>query len=125
LTEDDLKPGDAVFFNTGWGSLWKKDNATFNGGAPGIGLAAADWLIKKQISLVGADTWPVEVVPNPDKNLAFPVHQMLITRNGIFIHENLDFDSLIADRSYRFAYVFAPLKLKGGTGSPGNPIAVT
>ncbi len=125
MSEADLKPGDAAFFNTGWGSLWKKDNATFNGGAPGIGVAAAEWLIKKQICLVGADTWPVEVVPNPDKKLAFPVHQTLITRNGIFIHENLDFDSLIVDRSYRFAYIFAPMKLKGGTGSPGNPIAVT
>lgn len=125
MSEADVKPGDAVFFNTGWGSLWKKDNATFNSGAPGIGVGAAEWLIEKQISLVGADTWPVEVVPNPDKKLAFPVHQMLITRNGIFIHENLDFDSLVADRSYQFAYIFAPLKLKGGTGSPGNPIAVT
>lgn len=125
MSEADIKPGDAVFVNTGWGSLWKKDNATFNGGAPGIGVEAAEWLIKKEISLVGADTWPVEVVPNPDKKLAFPVHQMLITRHGIFIHENLDFDSLIIERSYRFAYIFAPMKLKGGTGAPGNPIAVT
>ena len=125
MSESDIKPGDAVFMQTGWGELWKKDNATFNGGAPGIGVEAAEWLIKKEISLVGADTWPVEVVPNPDKKLAFPVHQMLITRHGIFIHENLQFDSLVADKSYHFAYIFAPMKLKGGTGAPGNPIAVT
>ena len=99
MSESDIKPGDAVFMQTGWGELWKKDNATFNGGAPGIGVEAAEWLIKKEISLVGADTWPVEVVPNPDKKLAFPVHQMLITRHGIFIHENLQFDSLVADKS--------------------------
>jgi kynurenine formamidase len=125
MSEADIRPGDAVFVNTGWGSLWKKDNATFNSGAPGIGVGAAEWLIGKQVSLVGADTWPVEVVPNPDAKLAFPVHQMLITRNGIFIHENLAFDSLIADGSYSFAYIFSPMKLKGGTGSPGSPLAVT
>ena len=33
-----------------------------------------------------------EAVPNPDKKLAFPVHGELITRNGIFNHENLVFD---------------------------------
>jgi hypothetical protein len=25
---------------------------------------------------------------------------------------------------YEFAYIFSPLRLKGATGSPGNPIAV-
>lgn len=125
LAEDDITPGDAVFVNTGWGSLWKKDNARFNGGAPGIGVESAEWLVSKQVCLVGSDTWPVEVVPNPNAKLAFPVHQILIVRNGIFIHENLDFDSLIADGSYAFAYIFAPLKLKGATGSPGSPLAVT
>ena len=46
---------------------------------------------------------------------------MLITWHGIFIHENLQF-SLVADKNQ---YIFAPMKLKGGTGAPGNPIAVT
>jgi hypothetical protein len=31
---------------------------------------------------------------------------------------------LAADRVYEFAFIFAPLKLVGATGSPGNPIAV-
>ena len=29
-----------------------------------------------------------------------------------------------ADKAYEFAFIFAPLRLKGATGSPGNPIAV-
>ena len=49
------------------------DNERFNGGAPGIGLEVAGWLIEKDVVLVGADTWPVEAVPNPDPTLAFPV----------------------------------------------------
>ena len=42
MSESDIKPGDAVFIQTGWGELWKKDNATFNGGAPGIGSKRAN-----------------------------------------------------------------------------------
>ncbi|MFS8608206.1 MAG: cyclase family protein, partial [Gammaproteobacteria bacterium] len=32
--------------------------------------------------------------------------------------------ALAADRVYEFAFVFAPPKLAGATGAPGNPIAV-
>ncbi|MEM7509207.1 MAG: cyclase family protein, partial [Pseudomonadota bacterium] len=80
--------GDVAIFHTGWGDLWIEDNAKFNSGAPGIGMEAARWLVEKGVAIVGSDTWPVEVVPNPG-GLAFPVHQELIPRNGIFIHENL------------------------------------
>ncbi|MBM3393278.1 MAG: cyclase family protein [Betaproteobacteria bacterium] len=125
LSESDLTEGCAVMWRTGWGEmLWMKDNARFNSGCPGIGVDAANWLISKGISVGAADTWPIEVVPNPDPNLAFPVHQMFITRNGIHILENVRLDHLAADKVYKFAFVFSPVPIKGATGSPGNPIAV-
>ncbi|MBI3988720.1 MAG: cyclase family protein, partial [candidate division NC10 bacterium] len=124
LSEASIRPGDAVLFNTGWGSLWKVDNARFNSGQPGIGLEVARWLVEKQIAYVGSDTWATEVVPNPNPDLAFVVHNELITRNGINNHENLNFDELIRDRVYEFAYIFVPVPIKGATGSPGSPIAV-
>jgi len=86
----DLKQGDAVLINTGWGTLWMKDNARFDSGAPGIGLEVAKWLVGKQIAYVGSDTWPVEVNPNPDPDVRGVVHQELTAKNGIFLHENLD-----------------------------------
>lgn len=125
MREDDIKPGDAVFFNTGWGQLWMKNNDRFNSGEPGIGLEVARWLIGRQIALTGADTWATEVVPNPDKRLAFPVHAELLTKNGIFNHENLFFDELIKERKFQFVYIFATTPMKGATGSAGAPIAVT
>ncbi|MBI4531438.1 MAG: cyclase family protein [Candidatus Latescibacteria bacterium] len=124
ISEESIKPGDAVFFNTGWGNLWMVDNARFNSGAPGIGLEVAGWLVSKQPCVVGADTWPVEVVPNPNPDMGFPVHNELITKEGIFIHENLDFTELIKDKVYEFVYVMTPLRIKGGTGSAGRPIAI-
>jgi kynurenine formamidase len=125
MKEDDIKEGDALFFNTGWGKLWMKNNDKYNSGEPGIGLEVAKWVVDKGACMTGGDTWAVEVVPNPNKDLAFPVHSELITKHGIYNHENLDFTGLIADGKYQFAYIFSPAPIKGATGSNGGPIAVT
>ena len=61
----------------------------------------------------------------PDKNLAFVVPGELICKHGIFNHENLNFEGLIADRKYQFVYIFSPAPIKGATGSNGGPIAIT
>jgi len=116
--------GDVVLFRTGWGKLWMKDNAKFNAGTPGMGVTVAKWLIEKRVCLVAHDHWSGEAVPGEDKDRPFECHQWLITMNGIHIHENLDIEELAAARAYEFAYIFSPLRLKGATGSPGNPIAV-
>jgi kynurenine formamidase len=120
----EIRPGDVVVIHTGWGALWMKDNPRFVENAPGIGLAAAQFLVDKEVVVVGSDTWGVEVMPNPDSSLSAPVHQLLIARNGIYLHENLITDALARDSVYEFAYMYAPLRLKGATGSPGNPIAL-
>jgi kynurenine formamidase len=120
----EIGAGDVVLVHTGWGSLWMKDNARFIASAPGIGVAAAELLVKEEVVLVGSDNWGVEVMPNPNPDLSAPVHQLLLARNGIYIHENLATETLARDNVYEFAYVFAPLRLKGATGSPGNPIAL-
>lgn len=120
----ELSAGDVVLIHTGHGALWMVDNEEYNRGAPGIGMEAALWLAEKKVSMTGADTWPVEVIPSEDAELAFPVHQELIARRGIYNIENLDLSKLAADEVYEFAFMFAPVKFKGATGSPGNPIAI-
>src|SRR2546429_7832268 len=60
-----LQPGDAVVIHTGWGKLYGKDNARFVKSTPGVGVAAAEWLVKKDPVPVGSANWPVEVAPNP------------------------------------------------------------
>ena len=126
IAEASIQPGDAIFFNTGWSSLWMKDNAKFNEGEPGHRPGR-----RQLVAPEAARRWsertrgPTEVVPGyPNADLAFVVHKELITKNGIFNHENLDFAELIKDKVYEFVYVFAPLRIKGGTGSPGRPIAI-
>jgi kynurenine formamidase len=118
-----LQPGDAVIIHTGWGRLWGKDNPRFMKSNPGIGVAAAEWLAKQDPMLVGGDTPPVEVSPNPDPQISLPVHQIMLVINGIHLLENLKLDELAAKKAYEFAFVMQPLKLTGFTGSTVAPTA--
>ena len=120
----DIHPGDVVIIHTGWGALWMKDNARYGQTSPGLGVEAGKFLVEKEVTVVGADNWGVEVMPNPNPDLGAPVHQLLITQNGIYLHENLNTEELARASVYEFAYMFAPLRLKGATGSPGNPVAI-
>ncbi|MBI1397454.1 MAG: cyclase family protein [Betaproteobacteria bacterium] len=120
----EIRRGDAVLVNTGWGRLWGADNAKYNSGCPGIGIAAAEWLAAKDVMLIGADNFPVEIAPNPDKSLSFPVHQIALVVNGIFLIENLKLDELAHRKVYEFAFAMQPLKIAGGTGSTVAPVAM-
>ena len=119
-----LGAGDAVLIHTGWGRLWGVDNAKYATSSPGIGVAAAEWLAKQDVLLIGGDTAPVEILPNPDKQLDLPVHQIALVVNGIFLLENLKLDQLAAKGVYEFAFMVEPLKIRGGTGSTVAPIAI-
>jgi kynurenine formamidase len=123
IAEESIREGDALLFNYGWSKLWKNVQE-YNANPPGIGLEAAGWIVSKKPSMIGSDQWTTEVVPGPDPRQAFPVHQELITKEGIFNLENMVFDEVIADRAYEFLFVFTPIRFKGGTGSPGRPIAI-
>ncbi len=119
-----ITAADVVLIHTGWGALWMVGNDRFNASEPGIGLEAAEFLIGANIVMVGSDTWATEVLPNPDPALAFPVHQLLLTKSGVYNIENVATEVLAAGDVYEFAFVYAPLPLKGAAGSPGNPIAI-
>ena len=120
----ELRPADAVLINTGWGRLWGRDNAQYVRGCPGLGVAAAEWLISRQPVLLGSDNWPVEVAPNPDPNLYLPVHQIALVVNGVHLLENMKLDELAERRVHEFAFMVQPLKIAGGTGSTVAPSAL-
>ncbi len=120
----EITPGDVVVIHTGWGKFWMTDNDRYSKTEPGIGLEAGQYLVDQKIVMACCDNWGIEVVPNPDESLAFPVHQLFIVKHGIYNLENIITEELAADKVYEFAFSFAPLRLKGASGSPGNPIAI-
>ena len=123
LSEDDVGPGDAVLFRYGWSSLWDEPE-TYNVNPPGIGLGVARWAAEREVTMVGSDSWCTEVVPSPEAGLAFPVHQELMMRNGIFNLENMRFDELTDAGVDQFLLIVTPIRFKGATGSPVRPIAI-
>jgi kynurenine formamidase len=123
-----LREGDAVFLNTGWGDIFAQypaQNALYNSGEPGIGEAAAKWLIDQKVILVAADTWAVEVIPGESPTKAFSVHQMLLTDNGIHIIENARTD-LIADEAAasKRATFFLNMTVPKAVGLTGNFVGI-
>jgi kynurenine formamidase len=128
--------GDCVFLHTGHGNIWHPSQwdsfdaaekqrriAQFNAGEPGFGISACEYLASRKIVLTGADSWAMEAVPGESEQ-PFECHIKLQTKRGIWNLENLDFSQLIADKAYEFLFVWSPLKIKGATGSPGNPMAL-
>jgi hypothetical protein len=123
LSENDLRPGDALLFRYGWSRFWSEP-AKYNAEPPGIGLEVARWVVERKASMVGSDQSGTEVGPNPDPSLGFPVHQELVMKNGIFNLENLKLEALARDQAWEFLFVFTPVPFKGATGSPGRPLAI-
>jgi kynurenine formamidase len=124
IPESAITEGDAVLFRTGYGPLWYTNEAAYNSDAPGIGLEVARWLINKKITLVGGDTYATEISRNPDPTLFGPVHQELMTHNGVFNIENMIFEELVEEGIYEFLFIVTPIRLKGATGSPLRPLAI-
>lgn len=135
-----IGPGDCVFLYTGHGNIWhptewdtysaeeKQERIkAFNAGEPGLGISACEYLAERKIILTGGDTWAVDAIgPNfgGETEQAVECHIHLQTRRGIWNLENMDLHQLVADKAYEFLFAWSPLKIKGATGSPGNPIAI-
>jgi kynurenine formamidase len=126
LAGTDVRAGDAALVRTGWSSHFD-DAERFRGqadGAPGPGVAAARWLTSRSVAVTGGETIAYEVVPPGSGHRPLPVHRTLLVEAGINIIEVMDLRSLAAADVFEFAFVAAPLKLVGATGSPLRPLAV-
>lgn len=121
-----VSAGDAVLIRTGWAAHWKSPE-TFLGqadGAPGPGVAAAQWLVDRDVRVAGAETIAFEVIRPGEGHAALPVHRMLLVEAGIHIIEAMNLTALAAASAGEFLFIAVPLKITGGTGSPMRPLAV-
>ena len=121
-----IKEGDVVLIRTGHGQLWDVDgDAYYDWSAqPGIGVLAASWLVNQKVVIVGSDNIGIEVIPYSKGDTGWPVHLLLLKESDVHLLESMDLEELHEDKLYEFAFMFSPIPIKGGTGSPGNPIAI-
>ncbi len=110
----DVRPGDIVFIETGWGALFSTDPERYHR-HPYLSEDAAEWLVARGAKMVALD------VPTPDRPEAlrlpgfrFPVHHILLSRD-VLVAEHLRSLDLVAGRRSR-AFAF-PLPIRHADGS--------
>ena len=116
-----VRSGDVVLLRTGWGAFFA-DAARFAAQmhGPGPSELGARWLSGKGVFAAGSDTVNFELAPSR----TMPVHIHLLVESGIYIIECLNLEQLASEKIFEFVFVAAPLKIRGGTGSPIRPFAL-
>lgn len=119
--------GDVVFVRTG---RWARRAVAgpWNVGLRSAGLHAscAPWLRKRDVAMVGSDAG-TDVMPSRVEGVRQPMHQLLLVAMGTPLFDNCDLEAVsaaaVARKRWEFMLSAAPISVKGGTGSPLNPIA--
>ncbi len=134
-----IGPGDCVALHTGQGNTWSNDRYMsmnsdqrkaardlFAQGEPGFGISACEYMASRDIALMMGDTSANDAQPAGEKGTGYavPCHTEMQTRRGIWNLENVDTKSLIDAKVYEGAFIWAPLRIVGGTGSPANPVVL-
>ncbi|MGE0824875.1 MAG: cyclase family protein [Candidatus Binatia bacterium] len=114
-----MQQGDAVLIRTGRMTVWP-DAKKFVPNEPGITKESAAWLIDHGAVLLGADTMGVEKFPMAKES----VHAYAFAERGVCLLELAWLEDLAKDKVYEFAFIAAPLKLRGATGAPARPLAL-
>lgn len=124
----EIRMGDTVLFHSGWLNLLdgeEQNRTRFISVEPGLGVSGGQYLADIGVVAVGSDTWGLETVPFEDgPNCFFPVHQILLVRNGIFILEVMDTRQMIKDKVKEFMFVLGPTRLRGTVQMMINPTAI-
>ncbi|HTS52189.1 MAG TPA: cyclase family protein [Burkholderiales bacterium] len=135
---DEIQSGDCVALHTGQGNTWGNAHyptmtseqraaarAIFAQGEPGFGLSACEYFASRDIAMTMGDTSANDAQPgNEVEGWAVPCHTQIQTRYGIWNLENVDTESLVAAGIKEGAFIWAPLRMIGATGSPGNPVVL-
>ena len=91
---------------------------------PGLGTDGARFLAERNVAMVGADTWGLEVVPFEKNAGVFEVHQILLPMNGIYILENMETAEMVKDQAWEFLFTLGPSRITGAVQAIINPIAI-
>ena len=123
-----ISAGDALFVRTGvWARRkavgpWLRGRAE-GGRSAGLDPSVIPWLKQRDIAILGSDH-PQYVSPSP---LRGAVHDFALLHLGVHLFDNCDLEALAdaaaARGRWEFLLTAAPLPIRGGTGSPANPIA--
>jgi kynurenine formamidase len=122
-----VSAGDALFVRTGvWARRqavgpWLRGRAE-GGKSAGLDPSVIPWLKQRDVAILGSDH-PQYVSPS---ELRGAVHDFSLVYLGVHLFDNCDLEALgnaaAARNRWEFLLTAAPLPIRGGTGSPANPI---
>lgn len=120
--------GDVLLIRTGrWKRVRERGEWAFVGNAAGAHASLALWLKSRDVAVIGSDGVS-DVMPSGVEGLINPLHELVLVGLGMPLLDNLDLEELAemakAKNRWEFLFVGVPLRVRGGTGSPMNPIAV-
>src|SRR5688572_724960 len=126
-----VSSGDALFVRTGvWARRkavgpWLRGRAE-GGRSAGLHPSVIPWLKARDIALLGSDH-PQYVSPGDAGPPRGAVHDFALVYLGVHLFDNCDLEALAEAAATRnrwdFLLTAAPIPIRGGTGSPLNPIA--
>jgi kynurenine formamidase len=125
--EVQLQAGDVLLVRTGHGRRraelppWDSTKAK-----AGLHPNAVRFLAERRIAALGSDG-NNDTAPSVCDGVDFPIHVLALNAMGVYLFDYLQLEDLAAacERAGRWEFLFvaAPLRIRGGTGSPLNPIA--
>ena len=93
----------------------------------GLHPTAMPFVGERGVSALGSDG-NSDTAPSTTQGVVFPIHVLALNAMGVHLLDYLQLEQLAAacERSARWEFLFvaAPLRIRGGTGSPLNPIAI-
>jgi kynurenine formamidase len=123
-----IEQGDLLFVRVGHRSRRRTLGAWDAAKArAGLHPAALELLAERRIGALGSDG-NNDTAPSAVQDVDFPVHVLAVNAMGLHLMDWLQFEDLVAVceelNRWSFLCVVAPLRLRGATGSPVNPIAI-
>lgn len=112
-----VTPGSRLLFRTDWHKRY--GTAAFRHELPRISLELAEWLVARQVALIGVEPPSVADVNNMDELTR--VHQTLFRGKVVIVEGLAHLDRLSSDV---VEFIALPLKVIGGDGSPVRAIAI-
>lgn len=96
----EIKSGDFLLIRTGHGeeNVRSGDWSGYIGPVPGLSFETAEWIKKKEVALVGSDTFCVEVVPGEfGSSVNMALHWVVLPMIGCYLGEMFDLQALAED----------------------------
>jgi kynurenine formamidase len=93
----------------------------------GLHPSCSRMLADRHVAALGCDS-NSDTAPSVTEEVGFPIHVLALVAMGVHLLDYLHLrelaDACATEGRWEFLFVGAPLRIRGGTGSPLNPIAV-